>query len=82
MKDTKSKHVQWELVGGGKEKNHFVPFQLFVGLAYHGKDMQNVNTFNQTLYDAYFSCLLAHVTMLTTSLDQGIERNAFSFLFQ
>jgi hypothetical protein len=40
MKDAKSRHVQWDLVGGGKEKFHFVPFQLFVGLAYHGKDMR------------------------------------------
>jgi hypothetical protein len=43
MKDTESRHVQWELVGGGKEKIHFVPFQLFVGIAYHGKDMLNTN---------------------------------------
>jgi hypothetical protein len=26
---------------GGRKKIHFVPFQLFVGLAYHGKDMQD-----------------------------------------
>jgi len=42
MKDVESRHVQWELVGGGwKEKIHFVPFQLFVGLAYHSKDMRD-----------------------------------------